>query len=340
MPRIYVQFSGLNQIGIDCRKVASKVDAIELEFSNTIKALNWNVRCASDIDNTANKISRKLKEQTKVLKAYQKFINDTYDEYVKLDEYNTGANGYSHSLKGAEIQGDAAFRGITETTDAEYAELCYLSYKALKNKKNPCKAFSDEIKCSEYIRNDSSLKNLTADQIHLIDDPSGLQCFILIEEDKAVVVFAGTNGDIGDYLADAKLTVTGTPIQTLEARMVIDILEDHYEEIVVTGHSLGGHLATDVALRNSKVSRCIAYDPPGRYDAPIQNVFNKKNASKLTTYEAIGSAISSVGYETGDVVRLEVEKNGSFLTQNHEIEKIRNKLWEIETQKDRIFCDS
>lgn len=331
MPRIYVSFSGLQQIRTECGTIAKKINAIESDFQKTAKSLDWNIKSAASIEKSANKISRRLEQQADTLKAYQKFINDAYDEYVKLDEYISRVNTYS-AFKGEDkTQEDAVSRGITETTDAEYAELCYVSYQALKNKKDPCKAFADMIKESEYIRNDSSLKNITADQVRLIDNPSGLQCFIITEGDKAVVVFVGTNGDVGDYIADATLTVTATPVQTLEARNIINTLEDHYEQIVVTGHSLGGHLATDVALRNSEVTKCVAFDPPGRYDAPIQNAFNKENTSKLKTYEACGSAISSVGYETGDVDRLEVEKNGSFLTQNHSIEKIRDKLWSVET---------
>lgn len=90
MPRIYVQFSGLDKIGTGCKTVASKVDSIESEFISTVKALDWDIRAASDINNTANRISRKLEQQTKALKAYQRFVNDAYREYVKLDEYGNG----------------------------------------------------------------------------------------------------------------------------------------------------------------------------------------------------------------------------------------------------------
>lgn len=87
MPRIYVQFSGLDQVGTHCKTVASKVDAIKSDFQSTISALDWDVRFADDIDNTAKQISRKLGQQTKALRAYQRFLNDAYQEYVKLDEY-------------------------------------------------------------------------------------------------------------------------------------------------------------------------------------------------------------------------------------------------------------
>lgn len=95
MPRIYVQFSGLDQIGIGCKTVASRVDTIETEFWRTVQALDWDVRYEADINNTAKQISRKLEKQTKALKAYQKFINGAYDEYVKLDEYRNSGAGES-----------------------------------------------------------------------------------------------------------------------------------------------------------------------------------------------------------------------------------------------------
>jgi len=202
-----------------------------------------------------------------------------------------------------------------------------LTYEALKNKKaGPGQAFVDMIQNSNYITDDSSLKNIAANQIRVIDKPSGLQCFVITEGDKAVVVFAGTNGDVGDYIADARLTAGGAPLQTQQARSLINQLEKQYGEIVVTGHSLGGHLATDVALRNSKVTKCVAFDPPGRYDALIQNSLNRDNVSKLTTYEANGSLISAVGLETGNVERLTVKETGNVVTHNHSIKEIRNAL--------------
>lgn len=87
MPRIYVEFAGLEQVGSGCKTAASRVDTIETEFWRTIQRLDWNVRYEADINSTAKQISRKLEKQAKALKDYQKFINDAYDEYVKLDEY-------------------------------------------------------------------------------------------------------------------------------------------------------------------------------------------------------------------------------------------------------------
>ena len=40
MPRIYVEFSGLDQIGNRCKAVASKVDTIQSDFQRTVRQLD------------------------------------------------------------------------------------------------------------------------------------------------------------------------------------------------------------------------------------------------------------------------------------------------------------
>ena len=87
MPRIYVKFSGLSQIGADCKKISSKVDTIQSEFQNTIRQLDWDIRFESNINSTANQISRKLEQYSSALETYQRFIDDAHSEYIKLDEF-------------------------------------------------------------------------------------------------------------------------------------------------------------------------------------------------------------------------------------------------------------
>jgi len=87
MPRIYVNFSGLDQIGSRCKSVASKVDGIQSDLQRTIRQIDWDVRYESNINSTANQISRKLEQYSNALEAYQRFIEDAKSEYVKLDEY-------------------------------------------------------------------------------------------------------------------------------------------------------------------------------------------------------------------------------------------------------------
>lgn len=87
MSRIYVEFSGLEQIGSRCKSTASKVDKIQSDLQRTIRHLDWDVRYESNINSTANQIIRKLEQHSNALKSYQKFIEDARSEYIKLDEY-------------------------------------------------------------------------------------------------------------------------------------------------------------------------------------------------------------------------------------------------------------
>lgn len=91
MPRIYVEFSGLDRIGNRCKSVASKVDGIQSNLQRTIRQLDWDVRYESNINSTANQIARKLEQYSSALAAYQRFIEDARSEYVKLDEYKKTA---------------------------------------------------------------------------------------------------------------------------------------------------------------------------------------------------------------------------------------------------------
>lgn len=87
MPRIYVYFSGLDQISSRCKSIASEVDGIQSDLQRTIRQLDWDVRYESNINITANQISRKLEQYSSALETYQRFIEDVKNEYVKLDKY-------------------------------------------------------------------------------------------------------------------------------------------------------------------------------------------------------------------------------------------------------------
>ena len=87
MPRIYVEFSGLDQIGSRCKIAASKVDIIQSNFQRTVRQLDWDIRFESNINSIATQIAKKLDQYSRTLETYQRFIEDAHNEYVKLDEY-------------------------------------------------------------------------------------------------------------------------------------------------------------------------------------------------------------------------------------------------------------
>ena len=92
MPRIYVEFSGLDQIGSRCKTVASRVD--------TVRQLDWDIRFESNINSTATQIAKTLEQYSRTLETYQRFIEDALNEYVKLDEYKkTNLIDYISSIR-------------------------------------------------------------------------------------------------------------------------------------------------------------------------------------------------------------------------------------------------
>ena len=100
MPRIYVEFSGLDQIGSRCKTVASKVDTIQSNFQRTVRQLDWDIRFESNINSTATQIAKTLEQYSRTLETYQRFIEDTHNEYVKLDEYKkTNLIDYISSIR-------------------------------------------------------------------------------------------------------------------------------------------------------------------------------------------------------------------------------------------------
>lgn len=87
MPRIYVEFSRLGQIGNSCKTTASRIDSIQSDFQNTVRQLDWDIRFESNINSTAMQLAGKLEQYSRALEAYQRFIEDARSEYVKLNEY-------------------------------------------------------------------------------------------------------------------------------------------------------------------------------------------------------------------------------------------------------------
>lgn len=85
MPRIYVEFAGMKQVGSSCKAVSSSVSSIRFDFRHTVSRLDWDVKYKSDINATAEQISLKLDSYSQALKAYQSFIDSTYEQYIKLE---------------------------------------------------------------------------------------------------------------------------------------------------------------------------------------------------------------------------------------------------------------
>jgi pimeloyl-ACP methyl ester carboxylesterase len=165
---------------------------------------------------------------------------------------------------------------------------------------------------------------LTSDQLIVTDSISGFSALTILGKDTAIVAFAGTDpAQAADYVADAKLVFGQPSVQSMQANALVAALSTKYSDIVVTGHSLGGYLATSATLNNEAVSSCIAFDAPGRTDAVLQSLVNSQRTAKVINYTAKDSGISWVGGHVGETPEsLDVKEN--FL--NHGIKEICDAL--------------
>ena len=188
-----------------------------------------------------------------------------------------------------------------EAGHAEYAKLCQLFQEA--DREGTEHGFSDKVvesifklKLQEALPENDPLRNISVQQMEVTRSASGFSAVTIRDNENAIVIFAGTNFDLehlNDEYADAQILLGVEGAQEKEAKALIDSLSKECTNIKVTGHSLGGYLATAATLDNDAVSECVAFDPPGRKDRDVQMIFNNKQFSKITTYKAVLSPVSS-----------------------------------------------
>lgn len=85
MPRVYVEFAGVRQLGGSCGTVYNKIGEIQDEFKNTVRQLDWDIRFEENIQTTADQLTRKLDGYKKTLTSYQKFLETAVSRYMELD---------------------------------------------------------------------------------------------------------------------------------------------------------------------------------------------------------------------------------------------------------------
>ena len=89
MPRVYVQFAGMKQLGDAWTAVGSQISEIQGSFSKTVQNLDWDIKCQSDISATASRLSGNMENYFQALQGYRTFFQQAYDAYQKLDQNDT-----------------------------------------------------------------------------------------------------------------------------------------------------------------------------------------------------------------------------------------------------------
>ena len=134
-------------------------------------------------------------------------------------------------------------------------------------------------------------------------------CVFEIDRDHALVSYSGTRfSDVGDFIADAQIGLGLTPYQAQMANSLIRI--SPYKHIMVTGYSLGGYLASDVAIYNSKVAECVVFNAPGRGSIIATGALRAEPVGelnpKITNYYAEGDKVHEVGIQPGEAYPVDV----------------------------------
>ncbi|BCG64107.1 MAG: triacylglycerol lipase [Methyloprofundus sp.] len=140
--------------------------------------------------------------------------------------------------------------------------------------------------------------NLERDNYFFSDSVTGTQCFIVGDNKKIIITFRGTEGKVADWVTDIQLFkdtwTNSTPIgqvhkgfyKALQAVFLnieneINTLRTNNQTIWVTGHSLGGALATLAAatlkFQGSEIhfNGLYTFGQPRLGDRMFANAFNK-----------------------------------------------------------------
>lgn len=256
----------------------------------------------------------------------------------KIIDKSFGEAGKGGSGRDAEIKPKFPDWGKKPGTIApvEYAWLCAAANEAAFGREEGdtneiLKAFLSK---AGELPDGHALKGMNESNVEPIN-VEGIEGFIIhLSDDSAIVVFAGTD-DTKDTFNDIGIIANNlvNPIsydfsaQAAIANAIITNLENRgITNISVTGHSLGGYLATDVALHHQSVQECYGFDPVGHHNitALANGVFNSGQTDKITTYLVNGSPLHGPGVQIGDIHRVNVNFNWDSIWPNHDMRHLRD----------------
>lgn len=212
-------------------------------------------------------------------------------------------------------------------SDTEYAFLASSANTACreKNSVKKKKAFMDQL---SQLPSNHPLRDVDSKQVKVFS-AMGVEGFIIeLDNHNAVVVFAGTD-DVIDFVADAGIATLShrNPVketQKLVADLVVGNLERRgYDNIQVAGHSLGGYLATDVAMKHKGVSECVTFDAPKHTALEVAANYSGTQDKSYRNYNPNGGIVNKAGMvQPGTTTQVTVQENWAGPLHNHQIVRI------------------
>ncbi len=329
--RLQIEMSGI--LRVKTEKMSLEAEELRnlsekaAEIAETISDCRNKLKLADHSDvflrQNLNSLRRQLLSQAAELGDLSQTLNAVIQMYIDCENgligktdgaTATGLEG--HSEESEEVAEDYT-TFLSSASDADYARMCYMSSLARSADGDPRENFYNLMREAGLLPEGISMSQITA-----YDNIDGFQAFIISDGETAMVLFAGTN-ELTDVVSDVALTFGIPSTQAMQARLLVNMLSKTHDNIVVTGHSLGGYLATDATLSCETVSRCVAFDPPGRAFGEVHDRYNEKQVSKIATYNAKGSFIHLPGHAMGDTELIEVEEKWNWvIDRNHGIKEI------------------
>ncbi len=214
----------------------------------------------------------------------------------------------------------------------EYAWLCAAANGAAGNFDSPEGMLQSLFDNIAHLPEGHMLKCLNQDQFTAFHI-GGVEGFVIrLDDDSCIVVFAGTD-ELTDGLVDAATVIgnaAGLPSAAMNPQVaiadnILNQLESQgFSNITITGHSLGGYLATEMTLRHNSVNECVVFDPMGhsQTEQVWADLFNSEQADKITAYKPYGGVVPLTGPSIGEEQWISVEYNTDAFFVNHSIDHI------------------
>ena len=142
---------------------------------------------------------------------------------------------------------------------------------------------------------------------------------------EAIVAFRGTGLDEWkDNFRGAVANSTDGQKKALyryqEYHKLLDLDEDYYSKITVTGHSKGGNKAKYITIKDESVDRCVSFDGQGFSDAFISDINNNRQeidrSQKIVNYNTDKDFVNILLNDIGDTHYLQSKNYDSDKSNN------------------------
>lgn len=326
----------------EVRALAQTMDGNTIHMGEATNSVSRSVNLISEGSKNSilGNVNSKISSLSKSVKKLEKKIEDdiTLLYYVAENFEDVDKGILAGNVKNAKKLIESIHNKTTDlgswNQHANHAEYALLSsiWSDASATKNPEEMFFKLLE--ERTQKNDPIRYIDPKNVEFRTGKDGFAA-VALKDDKgnATVIFAGTHDFFTDGVSgDVPLVLALPSTQTGQARKFISDVSQTHKNITVTGHSLGGYLASFVTLHNSNISNCVTFDAPGYFGIYASNIYARflkrfvklPNEDKITSY-ITKSIVNKVGVNLGDVRKIDIP--------DHDINKIYDQLGGDESVK-------